>query len=174
WHDPTYGSLVKDYVESGRVRLAYLNFPLSQHQNAMPAAEAAMCASVQDKFWPMHDSLFSSQQTWETLPNAIPAFDSIAARLGVAMPAWRNCVARLLPLDAKPIRALRARGGIRDRYRAWGETRRDPGKALLWMHAPSVGEGLQARPVLELMRQRHPEVQLAYTFFSPSAESFGR
>ena len=54
WHDSTYGSLVKDYVESGKVRLAYLNFPLSQHQNAMPAAEAAMCASVQDKFWPMH------------------------------------------------------------------------------------------------------------------------
>jgi len=42
------------------------------------------------------------------------------------------------------------------------------------MHAPSVGEGLQARPVLELMRQRHPEVQLAYTHFSPSAESFAR
>ena len=84
-------------------------------------------------------------------------------------------VAQLLPsLDAKPIRALRARGGIRDRYRAWGETRRDPAKALLWMHAPSVGEGLQARPVLELMRQRHPEVQLAYTFFSPSAEAFSR
>jgi 3-deoxy-D-manno-octulosonic-acid transferase len=42
------------------------------------------------------------------------------------------------------------------------------------MHAPSVGEGLQARPVLERMRQRRPEVQLAYTFFSPSAESFAR
>jgi 3-deoxy-D-manno-octulosonic-acid transferase len=42
------------------------------------------------------------------------------------------------------------------------------------MHAPSVGEGLQARPVLELMRQKHPNVQLAYTHFSPSAESFAR
>ena len=42
------------------------------------------------------------------------------------------------------------------------------------MHAPSVGEGLQARPVLELVRQRHPEIQLAYTHFSPSAESFAR
>jgi 3-deoxy-D-manno-octulosonic-acid transferase len=40
------------------------------------------------------------------------------------------------------------------------------------MHAPSVGEGLQARPVLELVRRRHPEIQLAYTHFSPSAESF--
>jgi 3-deoxy-D-manno-octulosonic-acid transferase len=42
------------------------------------------------------------------------------------------------------------------------------------MHAPSVGEGLQARPVLELARQRRPDVQLAYTHFSPSAASFAR
>src|SRR5690242_15181591 len=42
------------------------------------------------------------------------------------------------------------------------------------MHAPSVGEGLQARPVLQLARQRHGELQLAYTHFSPSAESFAR
>lgn len=38
------------------------------------------------------------------------------------------------------------------------------------MHAPSVGEGLQARPVLELLRS--PSLQTAYTFFSPSAERF--
>ncbi len=42
------------------------------------------------------------------------------------------------------------------------------------MHAPSVGEGLQARPVLELARVRRPELQLAYTHFSPSAVSFAR
>lgn len=38
------------------------------------------------------------------------------------------------------------------------------------MHAPSVGEGLQARPVLDLLRD--PRLQIAYTFFSPSAEDF--
>jgi len=42
------------------------------------------------------------------------------------------------------------------------------------MHAPSVGEGLQARPVLEILRDRHPDWQFAYTFFSPSAEQFAR
>jgi len=96
WHDSTYHSLVREYVETGKAILAYLNFPLSQHQNALPAAEAAMCASVQSKFWPMHDSLFTSQAAWENLPNAMPTFDSTAARLGVAMPAWRDCIARHL------------------------------------------------------------------------------
>jgi 3-deoxy-D-manno-octulosonic-acid transferase len=38
------------------------------------------------------------------------------------------------------------------------------------MHAPSVGEGLQARPVLDLLRS--PSRQIAYTFYSPSAETF--
>ncbi len=42
------------------------------------------------------------------------------------------------------------------------------------MHAPSVGEGLQAEPVLKLFRARRPDVQLAYTFYSPSAESFAK
>ncbi|HEY3583067.1 MAG TPA: glycosyltransferase N-terminal domain-containing protein [Casimicrobiaceae bacterium] len=76
--------------------------------------------------------------------------------------------------EAKLLRALRARRGIRDRFRAWGASHRDPSRRLLWMHAPSVGEGLQARPVLELVRRRHPDIQLAYTHFSPSAESFAR
>jgi 3-deoxy-D-manno-octulosonic-acid transferase len=40
------------------------------------------------------------------------------------------------------------------------------------MHAPSVGEGLQARPVIELLRASHPDLQIAYTHFSPSAERF--
>jgi len=96
WHDSTYHGLIHDYVETGKVVLAYLNFPLKQHQNSMPAAEAAMCASVQNKFWPMHDALFQSQASWETLPSAMTHFDSIAARLGVGMPAWRDCMARHL------------------------------------------------------------------------------
>jgi protein-disulfide isomerase len=96
WHDSAYAPLVRDFVAPGRTRLAYLNFPLSIHQNAMAAAEAAMCASAQDKFWPMHDSLFASQSRWETLSNAVTVFDSLAARIGVVMPAWRDCVAKHL------------------------------------------------------------------------------
>jgi 3-deoxy-D-manno-octulosonic-acid transferase len=76
--------------------------------------------------------------------------------------------------ESKFLRALRARRGIRHRYRDWGRANRDRARPLLWMHAPSVGEGLQARPVLELARRRRPDVQLAYTHYSPSAVSFAR
>jgi 3-deoxy-D-manno-octulosonic-acid transferase len=74
---------------------------------------------------------------------------------------------------AKWRKALAARRGIRERYRAWSR-QRDVSRPLLWLHAPSVGEGLQARVVIDLVRSRHPDVQIAYTFFSPSAESFAR
>ncbi|MFN8571807.1 MAG: glycosyltransferase N-terminal domain-containing protein [Gemmatimonadaceae bacterium] len=73
----------------------------------------------------------------------------------------------------KLARSLSARRGIRDRYAAWAPIR-DVSRPLLWVHAPSVGEGLQARVVLEGIRQLRPDVQLAYTFFSPSAERFAQ
>ena len=75
---------------------------------------------------------------------------------------------------AKVLRSLAARRGIAARYVEWGRTKRDARRPLLWLHAPSVGEGLQARAVVPLLRARHPALQIAYTFFSPSAESFAQ
>ena len=69
----------------------------------------------------------------------------------------------------KLLNTFASRRGVRARFAAFN---RAPGRPLLWMHAPSVGEGLQARPVLELSRERAREWQLAYTYFSPSAERF--
>ncbi|MDQ8165640.1 MAG: glycosyltransferase N-terminal domain-containing protein [Gemmatimonadota bacterium] len=57
---------------------------------------------------------------------------------------------------------------------AWARAGRDVRRPLLWMHAPSVGEGLMAKPVIERLRARRPELQLAYTWFSPSGEAFGQ
>lgn len=93
WHDESYAAIKKQYVDAGKVRLAYINFPLSMHKNAMPAAEAAMCAAAQDKFWPMQDALFQSQERWEKLANPAPVFDSIAAKAGVNAGTMRKCIA---------------------------------------------------------------------------------
>jgi 3-deoxy-D-manno-octulosonic-acid transferase len=73
---------------------------------------------------------------------------------------------------AKLTRALADRRGLIERYQTWASTHRDTGRPLLWMHAPSVGEGLMARPVLSALRDGRPQAQLAYTYFSPSAVKF--
>ena len=93
FHDETYGALKRAYVDSGKVRLAYVNFPLSMHRNAYAASEAAMCAAAQDKFWPMHDALFTTQKQWEGLPAPQQMFDSLANAQGVDMSSFKRCVA---------------------------------------------------------------------------------
>jgi len=45
----------------GKIKYAFVNFPLPVHQYAQGAAEAAECANAQGRFWPMHDLLFSKQ-----------------------------------------------------------------------------------------------------------------
>src|SRR5437868_5583280 len=69
----------------------------------------------------------------------------------------------------KLVATFAARRGLLRRYEAFI---RDRARPLLWMHAPSVGEGLQARPVLDLVQARRAHVQRAYTYFSPSARGF--
>ena len=92
WHDEVFATVMRDYVATGKVRLAYLNFPLSIHHNAMAAAEAAMCASVQGKFWEMHDAIFRTQDQWAGLPDPVAKFDSIAASVGVEPAPYKSCI----------------------------------------------------------------------------------
>lgn len=92
WHDQTYRKLRDEYVSTGKIRLAYVNFPLAQHAHAGPAAEAAMCAGAQGKFWEMHDALFTSQDKWAGLPSTADYFRSLAGATGVDLPRWLECV----------------------------------------------------------------------------------
>lgn len=69
-------------------------------------------------------------------------------------------------------RSLRARRDALAPVRTWAAAHRDNTRPLVWFHAPSVGEGLQAKPVIQLLRAERPDIQIAYTHFSPSAERF--
>jgi protein-disulfide isomerase len=100
WHSETYRPFLDEYVRTGKVRVAYINFPLGQHRNAVPTAQAAMCASAQGKFWQYHDALFDSQDRWAPMPDPRPVLDSIARTVGARMPEWAKCVdsGAMLPL----------------------------------------------------------------------------
>ena len=82
---------------------------------------------------------------------------------------------RVAPVsNSKILKAMNARRGLVARYHKWALSGRDPSRRLLWIHAPSVGEGLQALPVIQRFRAKYPETQIVYTFFSPSAERFAK
>ncbi len=55
--NPTVTRVLQTYGD--RIRFVYRHYPLPNHADARPAAEAAECAAEQDKFWPYHDRLFA-------------------------------------------------------------------------------------------------------------------
>src|SRR6476660_1580005 len=94
WHDSSDLTIRREYIDNGKVRLAFVNFPINSHQNAIPAAEYAMCAAAQDKFWQAHDSLFAQQETWAALSDPGPTLERITTSAGAEVNALRACVSK--------------------------------------------------------------------------------
>ncbi len=58
----TFQELKAAYIDTGKVRYVFRDFPLEKiHPDAKKAAEAAHCAGDQGKFWEFHDTLFGHQ-----------------------------------------------------------------------------------------------------------------
>ena len=61
--EPTVRNVIEEY--KGKVRLVYREYPLSIHDHAQKASEAALCALDQGKYWEMHEKLFENQKSLE-------------------------------------------------------------------------------------------------------------
>lgn len=71
---------------NSQIYFQFRNLPLTQvHPNAFAGARAAEAASLQGKFWQMHDALYENQSAWVSLANPQSAFDSYAKNLGLNM-----------------------------------------------------------------------------------------
>jgi protein-disulfide isomerase len=85
--------LIKRYVDTGKVRFVYREFPLSSiHPNAQKAAEAAVCAGEQDRYWEMHDRLFASQAEWSAEEDPSDNFKSYAEDAGLDADEFAQCL----------------------------------------------------------------------------------
>ena len=87
----TLPQLEKEYIDTGKVKLVYKDFPLSFHEQAMPAALAAECAGEQGKYWEMHDKLFSEQSRWVDNPKVDDAMKEFADELGLDADQFNEC-----------------------------------------------------------------------------------
>ncbi len=113
-----YWPLVKQVQEkyNDQIAFQFRNFPLVQiHPNAMMAARAAEAASLQDKFWEMHDLLFQNQQSWASAPNPGAFFEQYAAQLGLNVEQFKTdmnspVVAAAINADVAAVQALGGTG----------------------------------------------------------------
>ena len=85
--------LEKEYIATGKVRWIFINMPLtSLHPNAVAAAEFAMCAARQDKFWPAHDLPYRRQEVWAPLKNPGPFLLSLVDSLKLPKALMTSCL----------------------------------------------------------------------------------
>jgi protein-disulfide isomerase len=85
----TLPALLAEYVDSGRVLIAFRHRPMERiHPFAMEASRAAVCAQNQGRFWEMHDSLFAA-------PDQVneAAFIRRAHAIGLQEDLFRQCLA---------------------------------------------------------------------------------
>jgi protein-disulfide isomerase len=80
--EPSVTELEKTYP--GKVRVVWKNYPLPFHDKAKGAAEAALAAGEQGKFWEMHDVLFKNQQALDPA-----SLEKYAQELKLDMGKWK-------------------------------------------------------------------------------------
>ncbi len=95
----TLPQVMTDYVDSGKVRYVFVDYPIAQlHPDAFKAHEAAACAGDQGKYWEMHNSLFANPPAREAAQ-----FDAQAKAIGLDQKKFDSCLSS--QLHAPAIRA---------------------------------------------------------------------
>ena len=95
FHIQTLPSILEEYVDQGKVKLIFRDFPIQNiHPNALPASVAAECANEQGKFKEMHDELFDNQKEWSGLEtaNAMSLFSQYALEMGLEQEIFDSCL----------------------------------------------------------------------------------
>jgi len=89
----TFPQIRADYIDSGKVRYVFMDFPLTSiHPQAPLAAEAARCAGDQDAYLEMHHALFDRQGEWSGRADAGEVFVGFAGELGLDETSFAQCL----------------------------------------------------------------------------------
>jgi protein-disulfide isomerase len=96
FHETTYPELKKRYIDTGKVRFIFREFPLDPL--AAGASMLARCAE-KDKFFPIIETLFQMQRTW-AVEKPIPPLLAIAKQAGFSEQSFNACLSDQKMLDA--------------------------------------------------------------------------
>ncbi len=85
--------MIAQYVNTGKVRYVYREFPLTSiHPAAPKASEAAVCAGFQGRYWEMNEHLFATQNEWSQAGDPTIAFKGYAQELGLDTGTFAECL----------------------------------------------------------------------------------
>lgn len=87
FHTSTWPELKQKYIDTGKVKFVYRDFPLSFHSQAQKAAEAAECAGEQGKYWEMHELLFTPG-----VQGGVASFKQYASQIGLNTAKFNTCL----------------------------------------------------------------------------------
>ena len=82
----TWPVLQAKYVETGKLRFVYRDYPRADRGVGVEAAVAARCAGAQGQYWAMHDRLFGEGGRLDS-----GAFRSYAKAIGLDQVAFAQC-----------------------------------------------------------------------------------
>jgi protein-disulfide isomerase len=94
-----------------KLLVTFREFPLANHEHAIPAASAAEAAGMQGKFWEMHAMIFEHQNEWKLNFDVRPIFEGYAKQIGLDVERFKrdvnsDRVEQRIFLDGKRARSL--------------------------------------------------------------------
>lgn len=87
-----FPDVVRQLIETGRVRWRYRDFPIGRNPVSTLAAHSAACANDQGRYWQQHAKLYQGQATWAREAEPSGSFRDYAKEVGLDMNAYDACM----------------------------------------------------------------------------------
>jgi len=93
WKD-TLSQIKKEYIDTGKVKFVYRDYPLSFHPMAQSSAQAAECAEEQGRYWEIHDKIFGEQEKkgQGTVSYTLDELKRWASEIGLDVSKFNQCL----------------------------------------------------------------------------------
>ena len=91
FHQDTLDKIKMQYIETGKVKLVFKDFPLNGPDSVL-AAEAAFCANDQGKYWEFHDELYKNWAGERTGWITRQSLDLFAAKIQLDNNQFNDCI----------------------------------------------------------------------------------
>ena len=89
FYSQTLSQIKSTYIDTGKVKFVYRDFPLPFHSQAEPAALAANCAGEQGKYFEFHDKIFDNNGAGG---KSSSNYKKWAQELKLDIPLWEACL----------------------------------------------------------------------------------